>query len=120
MLSAIVDGQLHVWYYPTVVFVDHDLKEHTTTIGEVGNSSTGGRSSDAATNFRQGSIVGFYGVQCLVRRADGAIISVSGISPYPVVLMEVLRKKQWEEAVKLCRFIKVRRCCGSVISDHTR
>lgn len=39
-----------------------------------------------------------------LRRADGALISTS-VSPYPVILHEILSKdvKKWEDAVRLCR-----------------
>ena len=107
LLSAIVDGRLMVWYYPEVVFVDPDLIEMTqTSVAPV---------SKEMNSFKQSQIAGFYGLQCLLRRADGAIVHAPGISPYPVVLMEVVRKKQWEDAVKLCRYINVNHGCRKVL-----
>jgi intraflagellar transport protein 80 len=122
LLAAIVDGRLTVWYFPAVVMVDRELRDQTRVVlaapastSTISSDNSNGTGGGTVNSFRQGSIAGFYGVQCLVRRSDGAIINVPGISAYPVVLMEVVRKKQWEEAVKLCRFIKVKNICTQSI-----
>lgn len=41
-----------------------------------------------------------------IRRADGAIVVVGDVSPYPATLYDLIYRKKWEEAIKLCRFAK--------------
>jgi hypothetical protein len=52
-------------------------------------------------------IVHFFGKTCTVRRSDGAIITAS-IPPYPIIMYSYCEKGDWENAVRLCRFVKVR------------
>lgn len=52
------------------------------------------------------SISQFGGSQIALRRSDGSQISTS-ISPYPTVLHGYVSAEKWDEAVRLCRFIKV-------------
>lgn len=107
LLCAIVDGKPKVWYYPAVVFIDPDILEYTATEVLAAQDFDGNTSTEHSITLRGGYILGFFGTQCLVRRMDGALCHVAGISPYPVILMEVLKKKQADEAVRLCRFVKV-------------
>lgn len=51
-------------------------------------------------------IVSFVGNQVTIRRADGSLVHVS-ISPYPAILHEYVSSSKWEDAVRLCRFVKV-------------
>lgn len=51
-------------------------------------------------------IVSFVGNQVTIRRADGSLIHIS-ISPYPAILHEYVSSSKWEDAVRLCRFVKV-------------
>lgn len=51
-------------------------------------------------------IVSFVGNQVTVRRADGSLVHIS-ISPYPAILHEYVSSSKWEDAVRLCRFVKV-------------
>lgn len=51
-------------------------------------------------------IVHFVGNQITIRRADGSLIHIN-ISPYPVILHEYVSSSKWEDAVRLCRFVKV-------------
>ena len=41
----------------------------------------------------------------VLEQADGALV-VCSISPYPPLLYEFVVNKRWEEAVRLCRFVK--------------
>lgn len=47
----------------------------------------------------------FVGNQVTVRRADGSLVHIS-ISPYPAILHEYVSSSKWEDAVRLCRFVK--------------
>lgn len=51
-------------------------------------------------------IVSFVGNQVTIRRADGSLVHIS-ISPYPAILHEYVSGSKWEDAVRLCRFVKV-------------
>lgn len=51
-------------------------------------------------------IVSFVGNQVTIRRADGSLVHIS-ISPYPAILHEYVSSSKWEDAVRLCRFVKV-------------
>jgi intraflagellar transport protein 80 len=93
LLAAISDASMHLWYHPSAAFTDFDLMADLH--------------QEASEGLKQGQISYFSGTQCIVRRSDGAVVNVPGISPYPIVLRELIRKKQWEDAVKLCRHIKV-------------
>ncbi|KAJ2996367.1 Intraflagellar transport protein 80 [Globomyces sp. JEL0801] len=102
LLVAIMDGKLVIWYYPNAVFVDDDV-------------------APLVRNERDGSIYGknaqfvsFIGTNCTLRRADGALMSVSNISPFAAMLQEFSRKKQWEEAIRLCRHIKSKELWASL------
>ena len=52
-------------------------------------------------------IVAFLGNHVIIRRADGALVS-TGISPYPALLHDLVTSSRWEDAMRLCRFCKVR------------
>ena len=43
-----------------------------------------------------------------MRKANGALVTVSHISPYPALLHEQTRSKRWEDAVRLCRYAKMK------------
>ncbi|KAJ3045285.1 Intraflagellar transport protein 80 [Rhizophlyctis rosea] len=90
-----MDYKFIVWYYPNVVFVDEDIAPLT-------------RLERDGSNFgKNAQIMNFIGTQCTVRRADGANVTVSSITPLPGILQEHARKKQWEEAIRLCRYVKM-------------
>lgn len=52
-------------------------------------------------------ITSFSGSQCRLRRGDGAEV-VEPISPYPLVLHQLLATHHWDKATKLCHSVKVR------------
>lgn len=61
----------------------------------------------ASSDFGKAArIQSFRNAQCSIRRNDGTEIVV-GIPPYPLVLYKHVNKKQWEKAIRLCRFVKV-------------
>lgn len=95
MLAAICDGDLAVWIYPQAVFFDPVLTQRTREV-------RAGHVHDFGNNPR---IASFFGKTCTVRRTDGARI-VTGVSPYPLMLYSSTLKGDWENAVRLCRFVK--------------
>ncbi|KAJ3288085.1 Intraflagellar transport protein 80 [Borealophlyctis nickersoniae] len=96
MLVSIADGNFVVWYYPNVVFVDQDIAPLTRF------------EKDGSAFGKNAQIVSFIGTQCTIRRADGAVMNVGNITPLPAMLQEHARKKQWEEAIRLCRYMNMK------------
>ncbi|XP_078419892.1 intraflagellar transport protein 80 homolog isoform X1 [Cetorhinus maximus] len=82
-----------VWYYPNTIYVDKELL--SKTIYE----------KDASEFGKSPQIVNYVGNQVTVRRADGSLICTS-ISPYPAILHEYVSASRWDDAVRLCRFVK--------------
>merc|ERR1719433_145209 len=50
-------------------------------------------------------IISFYGSHCVIRKADGADLA-NVTTPYPQLLYQHFEKGQWEQAVRLCRYVK--------------
>jgi len=94
-LAAIMDGKFVVWYYPNVVFVDEEIT-HLTRFEKEGYNV--GKSAQ---------LVKFIGSEATIRKSDGSLVVLSDVSPYPALLHELVKKKQWEEAIRLCRFAKL-------------
>ncbi|KAJ3393213.1 Intraflagellar transport protein 80 [Lobulomyces angularis] len=95
IIAAMVDGKFTVWYYPNAVFIDQDIA-HLTKIER-----------DGSTFGRDAQFVSFSGTQCTLRKSDGSLVTVSFISPFPSLLHEQTKKKQWEDAIRLCRYAKM-------------
>ncbi|XP_075572645.1 intraflagellar transport protein 80 homolog [Pelecanus crispus] len=93
ILCGIQDTRLTVWYYPNTVYVDKDLLPKTLY------------EKDASEFSKNPQIVRFVGNQITIRRADGSLIHLN-ISPYPAILHEYVSSSKWEDAVRLCRFVK--------------
>nr|XP_009920670.1 PREDICTED: intraflagellar transport protein 80 homolog isoform X3 [Haliaeetus albicilla] len=93
ILCGIQDTRFTVWYYPNTVYVDKDLLPKTLY------------EKDASEFSKNPQIVHFVGNQITIRRADGSLIHLS-ISPYPAILHEYVTSSKWEDAVRLCRFVK--------------
>ncbi|KAJ3187615.1 Intraflagellar transport protein 80, partial [Entophlyctis luteolus] len=85
MIAAVVDWKFMVWYYPNVVFIDADIEQLTRF------------EKDGSIFGKNAQFVSFNGMQCTLRRADGALVTAK---------LEIVKKKQWEEAIRLCRFAK--------------
>eukprot|EP00795_Rhopilema_esculentum_P016996 gene16996-8500_t len=94
MLAAVADNKVTVWYYPNVAFVDPDIA--TRTVFQLDQSEFG----------KNLQITNFVGNVCTMRRGDGALCS-SSISPYPAFLHGHASESKWDDAVRLCRFVKV-------------
>lgn len=93
MLAALVDTKFTVWYYPNAVYVDKELLPKTIYIKE---------SSEFGKNPQ---LVEFLGTHLMIRRAEGSLISTS-VSPYPIILHDYITAGKWEDALRLCRFVK--------------
>ncbi|KAI8586701.1 WD40-repeat-containing domain protein [Geranomyces variabilis] len=108
LLVAMMDGKFVVWYYPNVVFVDEDVAPLTKF------------EKDGSMFGKDAQVVNFQGTQCTVRRADGALVTVSKITSLPALLQEHSRKKQWEEAIRLCRYVNQKElwACLAAMAIH--
>ncbi|KAJ1088022.1 hypothetical protein NDU88_001181 [Pleurodeles waltl] len=93
ILCGLQDNHFTAWYYPNVVYVDKDLLPKTIF------------EKDASEFGKNPQIVSFVGNRVTVRRADGSLVHTN-ISPYPAILHEYVTSSKWEEAVRLCRFVK--------------
>jgi len=94
MLIALIDEKLVIYIYPSVVFVDKDLLPKTL------------QSKTCADAGKYAQIVAFYGAHCIIRKADGADLAMVTV-PYPELLYQHFEKSQWEQAVRLCRYVKL-------------
>jgi len=93
MLAAMTDGKILVWYYPNAVYVDKDLLPRT--LFEKETSDFG----------KAPQLVDFLGSHLILRRSEGSLVSTS-ISPYPSCLHGFVMASKWDDAVRLCRFVK--------------
>ncbi|XP_048961785.1 intraflagellar transport protein 80 homolog isoform X2 [Canis lupus baileyi] len=93
ILCGLQDTRFTVWYYPNTVYVDRDILPKTLY------------ERDASEFSKNPHIVSFVGNQVTIRRADGSLVHIS-ISPYPAILHEYVSGSKWEDAVRLCRFVK--------------
>ncbi|XP_066266233.1 intraflagellar transport protein 80 homolog [Branchiostoma lanceolatum] len=93
MLSALQDTKLVVYYFPNAVYVDKDILPKTVM------------EKDATEFGKNPQIVNFLGNHVIIRRADGSLVS-TGVSPYPSMLHSYVSNSRWDDAVRLCRFVK--------------
>ena len=92
-LAAVADGQVYVWYYPEVVYMDRDLLPMTLSKQQ---SNDLGKTAE---------IVDFRTTRVQIRRSDGAVMTVC-VSPYPSILEKYCVAAEWEPALRLCRYVK--------------
>jgi len=93
MLIALIDEKLQIFIYPAVVFVDKDLLAKTL------------QTKTCADAGKYAQIAAFYGSNCVIRKADGSDLATVTM-PYPQLLYQHFEKGQWEQAVRLCRYVK--------------
>ncbi|RXM33144.1 Intraflagellar transport protein 80-like [Acipenser ruthenus] len=93
ILCGIQNSFFTVWYYPNTVYVDKDLLPKTIY------------TKDASEFSQTPQIFNYVGNQVTVRRADGSLVYTS-ISPYPAILHEYATASRWDDALRLCRFVK--------------
>ena len=94
MLAGIADARFTIWYYPSVVFVDKNLLSRSIF------------QRDAAEFGKNPTLLSFLGNHVIMRTSDGSVIH-SVIPPYATVLLAYLSASKWDDALKLCRFVKV-------------
>lgn len=95
ILCGICDSKLHFWLLPDIVFEDPDLLPKTTQI----------ISKEISPSGKKTTIESFNGTVVKTKKWDGTIAHFS-VSPFPIKLHELLFAKQWESAIRLCRFVK--------------
>ena len=93
VLVALADSKLITWYHPATVFIDSDLLPETRT------------EQDGTRFGKLSTIASFLGTQIKIRRADGALLTTMAL-PYPIYLHRFVNQLKWDEAVRLCRFVK--------------
>ncbi|VDN28090.1 unnamed protein product [Gongylonema pulchrum] len=94
MLAGLQDNHLVVWLYPSSVFVDRDMLQKT--IFEKDDIDLG----------KAPNLLTFVGNHVSARRSDGALIPCS-ITPFPAALCAHIAASRWDQAIRLCRHIKV-------------
>ena len=55
-------------------------------------------------------LISFIGSHLVIRRLEGSLVA-TGISTYPAILQEYVNGGKWDDAVRLCRFVKVHCLC---------
>ncbi|BBN11030.1 hypothetical protein Mp_5g08460 [Marchantia polymorpha subsp. ruderalis] len=92
ILAAVSNQKMIVLYYPHAAYVDKDLLKYVKLTKEclVGENA----------KFQS-----FHGSRCTIRRKDGATY-FTDISPYAFLLFEHVVLKQWDQAIRLCRYAK--------------
>ncbi|XP_064418295.1 intraflagellar transport protein 80 homolog isoform X1 [Latimeria chalumnae] len=93
ILCGLQDTSFTVWFYPSAVYVDKDLLLKTVY------------EKDASEFSKSPQIVNFVGSKVTIRRADGSLV-YTNVSPYPAILHEYVSASKWNDAVRLCRFVK--------------
>ncbi|WAR28818.1 IFT80-like protein [Mya arenaria] len=93
MLAALADGKFTVWYYPSAVYVDRDLMPKTVF------------EKEASEFGKNPQLLQFVGNHVVIRRAEGSLVSTT-ISPYPAILHSYVQAGRWDDATRLCRFVK--------------
>jgi intraflagellar transport protein 80 len=108
-LIAIADGVLTVWFYPNLAFIDQDLLPSSTqriNVSELGKAA---------------SILSFSSSRVKLRKSDGTL-EMRGVLPFPSLLFDLEARGRWEDALKLCRFVKedVMFACLAGMALHRR
>ena len=92
-LACFSDGKLIIWGYPNCAYIDKDILEHSKQVTECSNIG------------RFPTILSYIGNLVEVRKMDGTTnVVIGGMNVS--VLYHFIEKSQWNEAVRLCRFIK--------------
>eukprot|EP00697_Spironema_sp_BW2_P009564 gnl/Spiro4/24517_TR12154_c0_g1_i1.p1 gnl/Spiro4/24517_TR12154_c0_g1~~gnl/Spiro4/24517_TR12154_c0_g1_i1.p1 ORF type:complete len:763 (+),score=251.36 gnl/Spiro4/24517_TR12154_c0_g1_i1:87-2375(+) len=94
VLAGIVDERFSVWYSPEVAFFDRDLLSRSRSAA-----------ASATEVGKQASILSFNGSRATVRRLDGALLAIN-VSSYAATLSQLAASRQWDHAMRLCRFVK--------------
>lgn len=95
MLAGIADSRFTIWYYPSIVYVDKNLLSRSQY------------QRDAVEFGKNPTLLSFLGNHVTMRTSDGSVIHTV-IPPYATVLLAYITTNKWEDALKFCRFIKVK------------
>jgi len=88
------NNKLSFWIYPSVAFVDNDLLPIAVIekeANEIANKSP--------------QLISFLNNRLSIRRSDGSLMS-SSINPFVSLLHTYASQMHWNEALKLCQFLK--------------
>ena len=109
MLAAMQESRFTIWYHPAVIYVDRGLLPKTVI------------EKESVEFGKHPVIIRFVGNNVAIRRADGSLVN-TGVDPYPAVLHRHAASGHWEDATKLCRFVKdpVLWSCLAGMSLHAR
>lgn len=94
LLIALSDQKLVCFFYPAVVFVDASLLPTTIV------------TKDCELAGKYATITSFSGSHVTLRKADGCNLAMM-VSPYPMLLYDRVEKSQWDQAIRLCRYVKI-------------
>uniref|UniRef100_A0A1I7XK53 WD_REPEATS_REGION domain-containing protein n=1 Tax=Heterorhabditis bacteriophora TaxID=37862 RepID=A0A1I7XK53_HETBA len=94
MLAGVADGRLVVWPVPSIVFTDRSLLQQTMIEKIVGNLGK----FPLLLNFTENTLV--------LRKSDGSLIPTM-ISPFPAALLQYSGQSKWDQAIRMCRQMKV-------------
>ncbi|KAF4754911.1 Intraflagellar transport protein 80 [Perkinsus olseni] len=112
MLVGIADQQLITWNYPQCIFTDSQLLNLTVDTMEIPRQSIG-ESSAGSWGAGDTTVETFIGTRVLLKRPYGGR-TVTAVSPYPSLLYKLQAKGQWDKAVKLCRYVRVKELWGTL------
>ena len=110
MLAAMQDSRFTLWYYPTIISVDRALLNRWVMCYHAVLSSCLMTRTlverDSAEFGKYPVITSFENNSVSVRKGDGSLVT-TGVSPYPAILHGYVTSQHWDDATKLCRFVKV-------------
>ncbi|KAF4712587.1 Intraflagellar transport protein 80, partial [Perkinsus olseni] len=118
MLVGIADQQLITWNYPQCIFTDSQLLNLTVDTMEIPRQSIG-ESSAGSWGAGDTTVETFIGTRVLLKRPYGGR-TVTAVSPYPSLLYKLQAKGQWDKAVKLCRYVRVKELWGTLAAMAMR
>jgi intraflagellar transport protein 80 len=90
LVGLTLEGQILVWYHPSVVFIDKELLSISRTI------------IDASQYGRGLRLINYTGTRIQIRKQDGCIEYIV-VPQYFPLLFEYCRESMWNESVMLCR-----------------
>ncbi|KAK8779293.1 hypothetical protein V5799_019367 [Amblyomma americanum] len=94
ILASLQESKLMIWNHPDVAWIDRSLLPGTVTEKEM---------TDLGYNPH---IVSFLGSTVLIRRTDGSLVSFA-VPPYASILHGYVTSSRWDDALRLCRFVKL-------------
>lgn len=93
MLVALSDDRFLIYCYPNAIYADKDLLPRVI------------EERDSREFGKRPQILQFSENQLVMRRSEGSLVTTA-IAPYPSILHGYVASAKWEDAVRLCRFVK--------------